>query len=1579
MISATHTSRVRAAGLCLRRGLWFCVALCLLPAVAAPSHLGDSEPRFRRIGAEDGLSQGSVYAIVQDRRGFMWLGTQDGLHRFDGERFVVLRPEPFGEESLSHGLVQALAEDPGGRLWAGTFRGLDRLRAGSGSFDSLLDGSSAAAGPAAIIVDLAVSGDGSLWVATRDDGLFRIPDPGDLSRFEVFHDPEDPTSLPSAGLRSVAAASADAAGNAATHAASSAVWVGTDDGRVAHFDAASGGFEPLPESLLPGGSVRALLVDRSGVLWIGAAGGLARVQVAERNGQIFRHDPADQVSLSHDSVAALLEDADGRIWVGTLGGGLCLTADGPRDEGLAFHCYRHDPARTGSLSHDQVRALAQDAGGLIWAGTALGGVTLVDARSRLGAVRHVPGDPDGLPAKAVRAFAETAFSEATSAAGTPEVWVGIDGGGVVRVAGHEGGTAPARAGHRFVRPEVRPADRTLAAELATARVWSVFQDASGTLWIGGNERLWTYDAAGEQLAALRHDPADSAGIGPGSVRWMLEDPDGTLWLALFGGGVDARRPDGSFRHFRSDPDDVHSLVSDLALVLHRYSSGDLWIGTAEGLSRRWGPRGSFATYRHDSAVRDSLLGDIVRAIHEDAAGNLWIGTNAGLNFLPASVATAPPGAGSNRFGFRHYTEDDGLPDHTVYAILEGDQGRLWLSTNRGLARFDPRTETFLSFDVEDGAQALEFNGGAQLRSSDGRLYFGGVDGYNVFRPGVVERNTHVPQVVVAAVRRQLRTEVTESAWPPEEIVLDHRDRVVTFRFAALDFSHPEENRYAYRLDGVDAEGVWHDLGTENDLTLTQPDAGEYLLRVRGSNDDGVWNEAGTSMRVVVRAAPWLSWWAWTAYAGTLFLILGYVALQVHRRRSLQQQIHEVVSTSERRLDLALRGSGDGLWDWNIATGEIYRSHVDQVLGADADNLRVERPLADLEIHPDDLARAELELERHLEGASERFEVEYRLREPGGGWRWILDRGDVVERDDGGRPLRMAGTFKDMTRQKQVERELRLWQAVFESVSEGVVILDVWGRIRAANPAFCRLTGWRLVDLLGKRSRILESKQHEAGFYRKISRQLVEEGRWQGEVHQSQRQRGSFLAWIDINAVSDDAGQLSHFVAVCTDITRRKETEEELRRRASYDSLTGLPNRSQFQERLAEALVEARRQGHRVAVLFGDLDRFKQINDTLGHDVGDRLLQEAGRRLLHSVRERDVVSRLGGDEFTVLLSRVTEEGAVVTVADRILRSFGAPFELGDVEVSVSTSLGIAIFPEDGDSAERLIKYADTAMYEAKTAGRNRYRFWDRQLSRRAMLRMNLESRLRKALDDGELELHYQPKIDVETVRIVGIEALARWRRDSDLVLPTSFLALAEETGLMLTLGPWVLETALKRLGEWTDDWPADAGEPLHVSVNISATELLRKGCAGRVRSVLDRRGVEPARLMLEISEPVVAENLDALRDVLTELHEAGVRLSLDDFGTGHAALRLLQDLPFDEVKLDPSFTAFAGPAVLRSILAMAEGHGLAVVAEGVETEERLRALRDEGCRIVQGFALAEPVPKGDVAALFADEAAWRRMI
>ncbi|MDA8017178.1 MAG: EAL domain-containing protein [Thermoanaerobaculia bacterium] len=1553
------------------------VAWSLLAAPMSSSYPADLEPRFRRIGVEQGLTQASVYAVLQDRRGFMWLGTQDGLHRYDGERFVVLRPEPYSSHSLSHALVTALVQDGDGRLWAGTLRGLDRLRRQSDRFDALWDGSGANAGvaiEAATIEDLAVGVDGSMWVATRDDGLLRIPDPSDLSRAEAFRsDPANQTSLPSDRLKALVAT------------ADGRVWVGTESGLVVRFDPVSGSSEPLPEPLLPGGAVRTLLLDREGRLWIGAGGGLARVEPDAVEGTVFRHDDSNSASLSHDSVSALLEDAEGRIWIGTLGGGLCVTA-GRAELGVdgAFRCFRHDPLRPSSLSHDHVHALAQDVGGLVWVGTALGGVTLVDARSRLGVVRHVPGDSDGLPAKAVRAFEEDAAGN---------VWVGTDGGGVVRMAGGDASNlesgSPPRTGHRFVRPEVRGEDRPLADELAQARIWSIYRDSAGVHWFGGNERLWRFDPRSSRLDALRHDPAHTDGIGPGSVRWMLEEtgaePDGGgFWLALFGGGVDRRGVDGTFRHYRAVDGDPHSIASDMALVLHRHSSGDLWVGTAEGLSRLWIPKDTFFTYRHDPTVDDSLLGDLVRALHEDSEGNLWIGTDAGLNFLPADRATAPPGSGANRFGFRHYSEADGLPDHTVYAILEGDEGELWLSTNRGLARFDPRTGAFLSFDVEDGAQALEFNGAAQLRTSDGWLFFGGVDGFNAFQPHVVERNTHVPPVAITAVRRQLHAEVEESFWPGYQMVLDHRDRFVTVRFAALDFSHPEENRYAYRLDGVDPAGRWHDLGTENDLTLTRLDAGEFVLRVRGSNDDGVWNEAGTSMRLTVHPAPWFAWWAWTAYFGSAFLVFGYVALQIRRRRSLQRRIHEVLRTSERRLDQALRGSGDGLWDWNVMTGEIYRSHVDQLMGADVDDLRVERPFADLDVHPDDLARVERELESHLEGASERFEVEYRLREPTGGWRWILERGDAVERNEQGRPTRMAGTFKDITRQKQVERELRLWQAVFENVSEGVVILDVQGRIRAANPAFCHLTGWRLSDLLGRRSTVLESSEHEGDFYRSMRRRLVDEGRWQGEVHQSQRHRGSFLAWIDINTVKDESGNPTHFVAVCTDITRRKENEEKLRHLASYDPLTGLPNRSQFQERLDEALLEAQRQGHRVALLFGDLDRFKQINDSLGHTIGDQLLQEAGRRLLRSVRERDIVSRLGGDEFTVLLHRVSDDDSVVVgVAERIQRSFEPPYQLEGLEVSVSISLGIAVFPEDGETAELLTQHADTAMYEAKAAGRNRYRFWDRQLSRRAALRLKLESRLREAFDHGELELHYQPMIDLETGHIAGFEALTRWRRDGDLVLPGAFLSLAEETGLVLVLGPWVLETALKQLQAWVSEALSGAEHSLRVSINVSATELLREGLVETVHAALDRRGIDPEQLTLEISEGVVNEHLPAIGGILNDLRSLGVRLSLDDFGTGHAALGHLRNLPFDEIKLDPTFVAETSSdpnsSVLRAVVAMVRSLGLEVVAEGVETQEQLRALRRNGCRLAQGFHLVGPVPTSEVAGLLDEDARWRRRL
>ncbi|MEM8931151.1 MAG: two-component regulator propeller domain-containing protein, partial [Acidobacteriota bacterium] len=1373
-----------------------------VPCLAAtPGAAEGLDLRFQRLGPEDGLAQGSVFSLLQDRHGFVWIGTQDGLHRYDGYRFEIYKPDPFRLDGLSHGLVEHLLEDAEGRLWVGTYRGLDRLDATGRHFEHpLADGERSAIGQA--ITSLAADGAGGVWVAQASGGLVRVPATGDSGPLNVSNG-----ALPSG---EVTALHRDAAGR---------VWVGFADAAPGWLDA-DGQFIHLPTdvaSRLPDAPVRAVVDDRPGRHGISTDGaGLVRLDGLDRlddpsarfDVRRFVHDPADPGSLGGDQVAALLVDSDGRLWVGTSAAGISVWSDATG----RFDHIRHRPADPASLVHDSVRALFEDASGLIWAGSVHGGLTLIDTRPRFGLERADPDDPTSLPSNVVRAFLDDSRGR---------LWVGTDGGGLV----------------------IRDADgrfRPVAA-VAERRIWSLFEDRDGAIWAGGHEALYQLDAdTAEASAVFRPDLADLESLGDGGVRGIGQDPAGRLWIAHFGGGVSRLDPgERRFERFTADEDRAFSLPSDYALGILVDRRGQVWIGTTEGLARR-SADGRFHAYRHDPDDRSSLVGDIVRSMYQDAAGHLWVGTDAGLNRLPANRVESPPTSAPNQHGFTHFTTAQGLPDTTVYAVLGDETGHLWISTNRGLARLDPGDGSVDAFDLEDGLQGYEYNGAAAWRGDDGMLYFGGVQGYNHFRPEAIGINPYVPPVTITRVETiDGPLETDRPVWALDHLVLPYDEPAVTFEFAALDYTHSSANRYAYRLGGVDREDEWHELGTQNVLTLPLRGLGdgEFTLHVRGSNNDGIWNQDGASLRFTVQPPWWAAPRARLLYAAFALLLASIVGFQMRRRRLAQRRVDEQIRISERRLELALLGSGDGLWDWDLRSDEIYRSHVAEMLGYLPGELPSGRDFRIQLVHPEDLSKLEWALDACQTGELERVDMEYRVRDQWGRWRWVLDRGNVVERDRDGRPVRLAGTFKDMTALKETEAKLRLWSAVFEAVDEGVLLVDTGGRIRAANRAFCTMIARPHDDLIDRSIQVLG---HDDALFEEIRETLLAKGEWDGEIEQRRLDveaeaddASSFLAAVDVHAVrdggsptDDDRGEIRHYVVVVDDITERKRAEEELRFLADNDVLTGLPNRSCFLRHLDEALdrsradIEDGETGPRVALLFGDLDQFKQINDTLGHAFGDLLLQQAAERLLGSVRGGDLVARLGGDEFTVLIENVDDRLRVVRVAERILRSFSNPFHLEGHEVSSSTSLGIALFPEDGEDAETLLKHADTAMYEAKAQGRSRFRFYTHEMGERALQRLTLDNRLRRALQEDALDLHYQPQLDLDTGTVVGVEALVRWPQADGAVLPPSaFLSVAEETGLIVPLGRWVLERACRQAAAWASD-----GLDLRMAVNLSASQL-----------------------------------------------------------------------------------------------------------------------------------------------------------
>ncbi|MCF8199952.1 MAG: EAL domain-containing protein [Sulfuritalea sp.] len=566
------------------------------------------------------------------------------------------------------------------------------------------------------------------------------------------------------------------------------------------------------------------------------------------------------------------------------------------------------------------------------------------------------------------------------------------------------------------------------------------------------------------------------------------------------------------------------------------------------------------------------------------------------------------------------------------------------------------------------------------------------------------------------------------------------------------------------------------------------------------------------------------------------------------------------------------------------------------------------------------------------------------------------------------PITMGGEvtlhtlWRDISERQTAEHRLRLLASVFEHSGEAIVITDRDNCIVEVNQAFTRLTGYSTEEVLGQNPRMLASGRTTAQEFKAMWRAIEEESFWQGEVWDKRKDGSFYPKWLAISAVRNNAREIDYYVGSFTDISERKAAQERINQLAMHDTLTGLPNRYNLQGRLEQALATARRDGGQLALMFIDLDRFKDINDTLGHHVGDDLLQEVAARLTASVRDSDVVARLGGDEFVVVLTDI-DATVAGSVADKILKSLGVAYSIEGYELHSTPSIGIAIFPDDGRDAETLTRNADIAMYHAKSAGRNNIQFFTAAMNQAAKDRHELEVGLHRALERNQLELHYQPQIDGEG-RVIGAEALLRWPSpEHGMVSPLSFIPMAEETGLILPIGQWVLATACAQLKTWSTD---ERLRELRLAVNVSPREFREPGFVDQLHSALDSSGANPARLKLELTESLVLDNIEETIRKMQAIKKLGITFSLDDFGTGYSSLSYLTRLPLDQLKIDRAFVlklpeSTSDGVVTQTIITMAKGLGLNAIAEGVETDAQLNFLETHGCHAYQGYLFSPPLP------------------
>ena len=676
-------------------------------------------------------------------------------------------------------------------------------------------------------------------------------------------------------------------------------------------------------------------------------------------------------------------------------------------------------------------------------------------------------------------------------------------------------------------------------------------------------------------------------------------------------------------------------------------------------------------------------------------------------------------------------------------------------------------------------------------------------------------------------------------------------------------------------------------------------------------------------------------------------------------------VERTLRQSEQRFDLAMKGANDGLIDWMPKENHLYVSPAwTAMLGYAPNELKV-RPRSWVRLlHPEDRGAAVAALGTALRGLGDRFETEYRLAHKAGGYRHIEARAMIV-RDAAGKPDRVIGTHRDITDWVQAAQRQKQAQAVFNTTLEGLVVTDTDGAILAVNPAFSAITGHAESAVCGKSLAMLDSAPDSPTSFAAILAELETADHWQGSVWIRRADGQAGPQWLTISVVRDDRGRPQNYVGVYADMSAIRDNATQLEHMAHHDPLTGLPNRLQLKSRLSHALETVKRNNGVGAVLFIDLDRFKQVNDSLGHRFGDELLQQLVQRLRHRLRESDTLARLGGDEFVVVLERMATPEDAALVAVNLIEQAALPFQLSeDHSAQIGCSIGIALFPADGETADELLHNADLALYQAKEQGRGRYCFYNSEHAVQSQKRQTSNVALAEALISGGLELYFQPVVSLLDGSVQGTEALLRWRDGSGRVLtPDQFMPMAENTAVMTRLGDWVLKEACRVMKSWVDE-----GLPIGtMTVNLSSHQFKIPDLLARIGAALAESGLEPHRLELDITEAAVMPRGDDPISRMRDLKSLGLRLALDNFGTGYSSFAKLGEYPVDKIKVDRKFVQEingSGNGTAAAIVAMAKLLQIPVQAEGIETEWQREALIRSQCDAGQGYLFSHPMPEDE---------------
>ena len=1470
--------------------------------------------QMQRISTDEGLTQGSVTKIVQDDLGFIWIGTYQGLNRYDGYQVA-----PFAGEYI-----------------------LDQRQ----------------------ITAMHKTDDGNIFVSTEFSGAFLI-DPKTLKVEKIYSgklDPEDVFFSPILAI--------------------------TEDDYFFYFAIAQHvySYNKQSKKFLHEFSinkeehiVRALTLHDN-FLYIGTSNGLFSKNLADDHISHIPLTDKSQVTEDNKNVKFLRVDAQLGLFVGTV--------EGMFD--IPFNANR-------LLAFDKVRLLIPNLN--IWDYSVSSfGEYIVTEKGLFEFNRQT------MLVEFILNFEQSKFLMSDNSIQD----VMIDKTGLLWLASRSQGVFTwSTLARRFKHIELKNNQARF-----NNNVWSVLQDQNNTVWIGTDNGLMKYNQVTKDITPYLVSNDEKAFHGEhgiyGITEANIDDSNRYLWLmkyiglALFDkqtGELVPIKGNAETMHlinygpnwgFRAMGNDQFAFLDDQNFYKYNGKTGEL--STIKGLKEQVDLVNAHAFLKplpdHPDEYVLSMSGKLYRYNEQTQKLTLIYQTE---NYNPLAFTTIDDwvmdynntlwlgsadegliGIDAKTYEVKHRINiQSGLKAKSVFALQIDRFGFLWLGTQNGLYRLDLSSLELDRYFIRDGLAVNEFNIDADTTLHNGQLAFGSTRGVLLLSPEdflsspVEAGNINTEITNVSLLSRELNYHPYKYVNTPLQITSEDMGLAVTF--SNFDTINKDKTSYRVTLDGPTS--LQYDKLTTNEVFFTKLPPGDYVLSVSSSTELSDTISASRQLRFNVAHAPWSSPAAKASYVIIVLAVLFFLFWQYRARQQMIGRAHAEAVKSQQQTELALSSTKSGVWEINLAEQFLRTTRFSAELGyaeyKDGISLKEFVSL----VHPHDRNNVTNQWQLFCKQTNnEQWNTTYRLKHKNGSWLWYEDIGRIVATDENNRPLKITGIYTNITEQRANAQQASVLGEAFGQINDWLLILDNQLKPFSANASFgeafatpnnvAELTSRDFIAAIG-RAKYLE--------YIDVLKTLKPKQNWKTEAVIRTLKSPAHPVHISVTAVAKENQPISHYVIVISDLTEQKRAEDDLRYLANYDPLTGLPNRSLMHTKISNCINNAKKYNKLAALLFIDLDKFKPVNDSFGHAVGDQLLCDITQRVSLMLPENAVIGRQSGDEFLVLIKDLHSPQTLSDLVKKLTEELASKVIIDDFSINISASVGVALYPFDAKTADDLIKNSDIAMMHAKQSGRNNFKYFTEQMNNQLTKKLLLENALKDAFKDDELFNNYQPIVNAKTKKINGVELLMRWKNEQGFVSPAEFIPIAEEIGLIDALTEQALDRALTEL------LPMLRANPqFYLSLNLSPTHILKSNLTERLLLILNNHMVKPVQLRLEITENTLLEDKEKASKQLQKLKNAGFKLLLDDFGTGYSSLTYLSQFPIDVIKIDQSFVRNIGQdksneSIIKTIHALSSNLGLYCIAEGVETNEQISFLTEMGCEDLQGYYFAKPMLADDLIA------------